>query len=98
MVVVHVQVTIFPAKRGTFLEIMAKHMEINRQLKGNLCFKLSQDVEDLNKFYIYEEWESRDAFTNYKKNSTFQKTISQIFPLYADGPHTYMYEAELFGP
>ena len=41
---------------------LANHIELTRQEEGCLVFEVSQDSENANRFNVYEEFISQDAF------------------------------------
>ena len=44
------------------LKALPKHVALTRAERGCLVFNVSQDGEDANKFYLYEEFVDRAAF------------------------------------
>ena len=51
------------------LKALPKHVALTRAEQGCLVFNVSQDSEDANKFYVYEEFVDREAFDAHQKRA-----------------------------
>jgi len=45
---------------------LINHIALTRQESGCLVFKVSQDIENLNRFNVYEEFTDRNSFANHQ--------------------------------
>ena len=45
---------------------LTNHIELTRQESGCVVFKVSQDIENLNRFNVYEEFTDRNSFANHQ--------------------------------
>ncbi len=48
-------------------EELAKHIELTRKESGNLIFEVTTDVKNHNRFTVYEEFVSQDAFDSHQQ-------------------------------
>ena len=59
------RVTVFfeanPEGRARLLELLRADAEGSPAEPGNVCFRVSQDILDPDRFVICEDWESREA-------------------------------------
>lgn len=46
---------------------LPNHVELTRKEKGCLVFKVEQDNENQNRFNVYEEFDTQEAFTRHQK-------------------------------
>ena len=46
---------------------LANHIELTRQEEGCIVFEVSQDNKNMNRFNVYEEFVSKDAFKLHQK-------------------------------
>ena len=51
------------------LKALPKHVALTRAEQGCLIFNVSQDSENANKFYVYEEFVDRAAFAAHQRRS-----------------------------
>lgn len=46
---------------------LPRHIELTREEKGCLVFSVEQDSEQKNRFNVYEEFDSEDAFAQHQE-------------------------------
>ena len=49
---------------------LPNHIHLTRQEEGCLVFKVSQDIESKNRFNVYEEFISKDAFKLHQQRAS----------------------------
>ncbi len=49
---------------------LPKHIQLTRQEEGCLKFEVSQDIENKNRFNVYEEFRSEDAFKFHQQRAS----------------------------
>lgn len=66
------RVTVFfeanPQGRARLLELLRADAEGSPAEPGNICFRVSQDLLDPDRFVICEQWQSRDALDEHFKH------------------------------
>ncbi|MBI1390515.1 MAG: antibiotic biosynthesis monooxygenase [bacterium] len=62
MYVVCVTVYVTPGKAEDFIEATIKNAMGARKEPGNVCFDVSQAVDDANRFFLYEVYHSEEDF------------------------------------
>ncbi|MCC7448579.1 MAG: antibiotic biosynthesis monooxygenase [Anaerolineae bacterium] len=95
MIVIRVQAKVAPDKREEFLEQVQRDVRISRQFKGCVAFDWSQDLLEPDTFALYEEWESSEAFNNFKNSEHFKQTGGAIMPLLTQEPKSGYYQANI---
>lgn len=96
MIVIHVQAKINPENRATFLDQIRHDSLVSRQFAGCARWSWAEDVSEANRFVLYEEWESSEAFSAYRDSEHFKQTGAAMFPLIDGQPITAYYQAEAF--
>lgn len=98
MMVIRVVLTIQPAQRSAFLAYLAEESPQVRAMDGCSWYELFQDPNDDNRFLLYEEWASADAFEAYKSTESFSQAFAVLGPMMAGPPSSAYYGAALEGP
>jgi len=93
MIVIHVQAKVNPEKRDQFLEQAQRDVQLSRQFQGCVRFNWSEDLMERNTFALYEEWESPEAFTNFKNSEHFKQSGGALMPLLTEKPQGGYYQA-----
>ncbi len=63
------------------IEELPNHITLTRQETGCLVFEVSQDNDDLNRFYVYEEFANKKAFELHQqraRNSNWGKISASV--------------------
>ncbi len=98
MIVIRVALRVKPEARSHFVEHMQQEVRETRELAGCERFELFGDLVDSDRFFIFEEWTDRSAFSAYRDSEFFARNRQQIFALLADKPDSAYYASEQFGP
>lgn len=98
MMVIRVVLAIQPAQRAAFLEYLAEESPQVRAMEGCEWYELFQDPNDDNRFVLYEEWASADAFEAYKATESFSQAFAVLGPMMAGAPQSAYYAATREGP
>ncbi len=92
MMVVRVGLEIAPDKEHDFLAYMREESARVRLMPGCLRYEVFRST-DRSGFLLYEEWESVDAFEQFKQSPTLKKSFSVLGPMLAGPPATAYYRA-----
>lgn len=76
------RVTVFfeanPEGRARLLELLRADAERSPAEPGNVCFRVSQDIVDPDRFVICEDWESREALHEHFEQD-YAKAVKAAF-------------------
>ncbi|MYB41495.1 MAG: hypothetical protein F4X76_04725 [Chloroflexi bacterium] len=76
------RVTVFfeanPERRARLLELLRADAEGSPAEPGNVCFRVSQDIVDSDRFVICEDWESREALHEHFEQD-YAKAVKAAF-------------------
>jgi quinol monooxygenase YgiN len=71
MIVSTSRITVYPEKRGEFLQTVAQLLEPSKGSKGCLAFRLYVDVTDENSSLLLSEWETESDLNDYLHSADF---------------------------
>jgi quinol monooxygenase YgiN len=95
MIVIRVQADIDPEKRDIFLEQVRRDIVVSRNHSGCHLFTWCEDVSHKNRFLLYEEWDSEEAFDAYKRSEHFERVNAALRPFLSSPPESSYYTASL---
>lgn len=98
MIVIRIRLKVEQENKAEFIGFMNDEVERNRTLSGCLAYTLYEDVTLENSFLLYEEWQDRDTFNDYKESPAFTKIMSQLSPLLVEKPDSAHFDADIVGP
>lgn len=98
MMVIRVVLRIQPEQRSAFLAYLNEESPHVRAMEGCSWYELFEDPNDENRFLLYEEWASADAFEAYKSTESFSQAFAVLGPMMAGPPTSAYYGASLEGP
>lgn len=78
-----------------FKNVARECSEVGSKASGCRMFEISQFSTDQSKFLLYEEWQQRVEFDEYKKTGSFKEIGGKLMPFFAQPPKTYYFEAEV---
>lgn len=93
MLVIRVIVNIKPEEKANFINIMQHDIAISQQFEGCQNFAVYEQINDSNRFILYEEWQNQQYFDSYKASEHFKKTGALLFPMMQGEPDTAYYTA-----
>lgn len=71
MIVNTSRITVYPEKRGEFLQTVAQLLEPSKGSRGCLTFRLYVDVADENSSLLISEWETESDLNDYLRSADF---------------------------
>jgi quinol monooxygenase YgiN len=71
MIVSTSRITVYPEKRGEFLQTVAQLLEPSKGSKGCLAFRIYVDVTDENSSLLLSEWETESDLNDYLHSADF---------------------------
>lgn len=71
MIVRTSRITVYPEKRGEFLQTVTQLLEPSKGSKGCLTFRLYVDVTDENSSLLISEWETESDLNEYLHSADF---------------------------
>lgn len=95
MIVVHVAVQIKPEQKTAFLDHFTQEISETIHLDGCNKFTLYADTQRDNRYILYEEWESVEAFNTYKNSPLFKQSGEVLFPMFDGAPDSIYYDAQI---
>lgn len=95
MIVVHVAVQVKQEHKTAFLNHFAQETAETLEFAGCKKFTLYADVQTENRYILYEEWETLDAFTAYKNSPLFKQSGDVLFPMFDGAPDSVYYDAQI---
>lgn len=72
MILVIIRMNVLSAKRVELLQTITSLIGSIRSETGCKCCNFCQDIEDLNRLYLYKEWDMMDNLKNYLKSERFK--------------------------
>jgi quinol monooxygenase YgiN len=93
MIVIHIQAKINPENRTVFLDRIRHDSAVSRQFAGCTRWSWAEDVSEANRFVLYEEWETPEAFAAYRNSAHFKEVGAAMFPLIDGQPVTAYFQA-----
>jgi quinol monooxygenase YgiN len=71
MIVNTSRITVYPEKRGEFLQTVAQLLKPSEGSRGCLTFRLYVDVTDENSSLLMSEWETESDLNDYLQSADF---------------------------
>src|SRR5258705_4775659 len=71
MIVSTSRITVYPEKRGEFLQTVAQLLKPSKGSRGCLTFRLYVDVTDENSSLLMSEWETESDLNDYLQSADF---------------------------
>ncbi len=95
MIVIRVAVEVKPEKADAFVDHLQQEMADVKQFAGCERFHLYTDVQDANKFLLYEEWETAENFQAYRTSEFFAENSKKLHGMMVGEPDSAYFEASL---
>jgi quinol monooxygenase YgiN len=92
MVIQLVRVSIVPAQRDRWLELIRMNAAQTRAEEGCESYQISEDVETPNSFNIVERWTNLDAQYRHFRNPQFGELMGALRDLLAGPPEVSIHE------
>lgn len=73
--------------------IMAKIVEVGRTEPGIVRYTFYPDPVDPLRFFLFEEWESKETHDNHFNSDFMQATVPGLFECFAEPPEVNYYDA-----
>ncbi len=74
-------------------DIMAKIVEVGRTETGILRYTFYPDPVDPLRFFLFEEWETKEAHDDHFNSDFMQATVPGLFECFAEPPEVNYYDA-----
>lgn len=74
-------------------DIMAKIVEVGRAETGILRYTFYPDPVDPLRFFLFEEWETKEAHDDHFNSDFMQATVPGLFECFAEPPEVNYYDA-----
>lgn len=98
MMVIRVLVDVQPDQTEAFVAHLAEEAPQVRALDGCERFELFVDPSAPNRFLLYEEWASAEAFEAYQGSALLRESFAVLGPMMAGPPQSAYYAASREGP
>ena len=82
-----------PESRDRGLEILDQIVALGLTENGILRYKYYADPDDSNRFFLYEEWETKEAHDVHFNSDGMQAMVPEFFTLFAEPPEVIYYDA-----
>jgi len=76
MIIVTLRMTVRPDKRHNFMESIRGMLEPTRVERGCISYRLYEDIENKNTFYLVEEWKTRDDFEKHVRTDNYRRLLA----------------------
>lgn len=86
--------TFQPESRNHGLEILDQIVSIGLTEEGMIRYKYYSDPADENRYFLYEEWESKSAHAVHFNRTTVRELVEKFFESLAEPPEVIYYEAK----
>ena len=73
--------------------IMAKIVDVGRTEPGIVRYTFYPHPDDPLRFFLFEEWETKELHDAHFESDFMQATIPGLFECFAEPPEVYYYEA-----
>ncbi len=93
MVIQVVKVSVQPAQRARWLEVISKDAAQTRTQPGCEAYQVSEDIEAPNSFVIVEQWASQEAHLDHFRQPQFQELMGSLAQLLAEPPAVAIHDA-----
>ena len=77
--------------------IMAKIVEVGRTEPGIVRYTFYPDPVDPLRFFLFEEWESKETHDDHFNSGFMQATVPGLFDCFAEPPEVKYYDATVAG-
>ena len=81
--IVIARIQIIKGKENDYLALATPFIELSKAETGNLVYSVSQEIQNLSGFIVYEEYVDVDAFNIHCNTQYFKSFIEQVKPLLA---------------
>ena len=92
MVIQVVRVSIQPAQRARWLEVISRDAAQTRTQPGCEAYQVSEDIEAPNSFVIVEQWGSQEAHFEHFRQPQFQELMGSLAQLLAGPPEVWIHD------
>lgn len=75
--------------------IMADIVEVGRTEAGIVRYTFYPDPVDPLRYFLFEEWESKETHDDHFNSDFMQATVPGLFECFAEPPEVYYYNAEM---
>ena len=96
MIVIHVALNIKPENKETLLNFAKYEVAEARKFDGCNTFTVYADTQVDNRYVLYEQWETIEAFEAYKASDLFKKSGEVLFPIIDGKPESSYFDAKEF--
>ena len=76
-------------------DVMAKIVEVGRTETGIVRYTFYSDPDDPLRYFLFEEWESKETHDAHFNSDFMQATVPGFFDCFAEAPQVSYYEAEV---
>ena len=73
--------------------VMRKIVEVGRGEEGIVRYTFYPDPVDPLRFFLFEEWETRELHDKHFESEYMQETVPGLFECFAEDPEVYYYDA-----
>ncbi|MEM7131232.1 MAG: putative quinol monooxygenase [Chloroflexota bacterium] len=94
MVIVHVTVDVKPEQRSAFVGMMNEFVADTLAVDACQTFSFYQQIQQENRFALYEEWDSAAAFDTYTCTERFTQFRDALGPMITAPPVSNRFEAQ----
>ena len=77
--------------------VMANIVEVGRTEAGIVRYTFYPDPEDPLRFFLFEEWESKETHDDHFNSDFMQATAPGLFECFAEPPQVNYYDATVVG-
>lgn len=88
MILLTMRMTIWEERQTELLQTYHTVLPLIRAYKGCLSCRLSVDTEDPTRFYLYQEWESREHLQHHLQTDIYKVLIGAAQNLSGEVPFT----------
>ena len=81
MVIVAVTFFVKDGMMDEFMRLSSECIDETRKETGCIQYEMFKAIEDENKMFLFEKWQSRENLADHQKTSHFEKYVSGIGPL-----------------
>lgn len=98
MMVIRVQIDVKPEQHDAFVSYLQDEAATVRKLDGCERYDLYEDVTVDNRFLLYEEWASPEAFEAYRTSDLLKQSFAVLGPMMSGPPDSAYFHANLQPP
>ena len=98
MMVIRVLIDVLPEQQDAFVAHMAQEAPTVRAMAGCERYELFAHASEPQRYLLYEEWASAEAFGAYQASDTLKQSFAVLGPMLAGPADSAYFRATLDGP